>query len=226
MILDLIAAAIVVLSFIVNLRRGLVKSVWKITALVLTIVLVIALKTPVVNYLAGTDMANRIYKSVSDSLTVELENPLDEVNTDEEAAKSGTIPPYLMEQMLKTVNSDSVYDNINSSIEKGMDELARRLTMLMLKIIAVIGLFIIIRILLMAVFIVLDGASKLPVIGHANALLGGILGIINALAIIYIVCAVLSLLSVSSDIQNLINQSYIVKYFYNYNILLQLIMKI
>lgn len=224
MILDLIAAAIVVLSFIVNLRRGLVKSVWKITALVLTIVLVIALKTPVVNYLAGTDMANRIYKSVSDSLTVELENPLNEVNTDEEAAQSGTIPPYLMEQMLKTVNSDS--DNINSAIEKGMDELARRLTMLMLKIIAVIGLFIIIRILLMAVFIVLDGASKLPVIGHANALLGGILGIINALAIIYIVCAVLSLLSVSSDIQNLINQSYIVKYFYNYNILLQLIMKI
>lgn len=224
MILDLIAAAIVVLSFIVNLRRGLVKSVWKITALVLTIVLVIALKTPVVNYLAGTDMANRIYKSVSDSLTAELENPLNEVNTDEEAAQSGTIPPYLMEQMLKTVNSDS--DNINSAIEKGMDELARRLTMLMLKIIAVIGLFIIIRILLMAVFIVLDGASKLPVIGHANALLGGILGIINALAIIYIVCAVLSLLSVSSDIQNLINQSYIVKYFYNYNILLQLIMKI
>lgn len=224
MILDLIAAAIVVLSFIVNLRRGLVKSVWKITALVLTIVLVIALKTPVVNYLAGTDMANRIYKSVSDSLTAELENPLNEVNTDEEAAQSGTIPPYLMEQMLKTVNSGS--DNINSAIEKGMDELARRLTMLMLKIIAVIGLFIIIRILLMAVFIVLDGASKLPVIGHANALLGGILGIINALAIIYIVCAVLSLLSVSSDIQNLINQSYIVKYFYNYNILLQLIMKI
>ncbi len=224
MILDLIAAAIVVLSFIVNLRRGLVKSVWKITALVLTIVLVIALKTPVVNYLAGTDMANRIYKSVSDSLTAELENPLNEVNTDEEAAQSGTIPPYLMEQMLKTVNSDS--DNINSAIEKGMDELARRLTMLMLKIIAVIGLFIIIRILLMVVFIVLDGASKLPVIGHANALLGGILGIINALAIIYIVCAVLSLLSVSSDIQNLINQSYIVKYFYNYNILLQLIMKI
>lgn len=224
MILDLIAAAIVVLSFIVNLRRGLVKSVWKITALVLTIVLVIALKTPVVNYLAGTDMANRIYKSVSDSLTAELENPINEVNTDEEAAQSGTIPPYLMEQMLKTVNSDS--DNINSAIEKGMDELARRLTMLMLKIIAVIGLFIIIRILLMAVFIVLDGASKLPVIGHANALLGGILGIINALAIIYIVCAVLSILSVSSDIQNLINQSYIVKYFYNYNILLQLIMKI
>ena len=224
MILDLIAAAIVVLSFIVNLRRGLVKSVWKITALVLTIVLVIALKTPVVNYLAGTDMANRIYKSVSDSLTAELENPLNEVNTDEEAAQSGTIPPYLMEQMLKTVNSGS--DNINSAIEKGMDELARRLTMLMLKIIAVIGLFIIIRILLMAVFIVLDGASKLPVIGHANALLGGILGIINALAIIYIVCAVLSILSVSSDIQNLINQSYIVKYFYNYNILLQLIMKI
>ncbi|MCI5605076.1 MAG: CvpA family protein [Clostridia bacterium] len=224
MILDLIAAAIVVLSFIVNLRRGLVKSVWKITALVLTIVLVIALKTPVVNYLAGTDMANRIYKSVSDSLTAELENPINEVNTDEEAAQSGTIPPYLMEQMLKTVNSDS--DNINSAIEKGMDELARRLTMLMLKIIAVIGLFIIIRILLMVVFIVLDGASKLPVIGHANALLGGILGIINALAIIYIVCAVLSLLSVSSDIQNLINQSYIVKYFYNYNILLQLIMKI
>lgn len=222
MVLDLIVAAIILLAFIINLKKGLVKSVWKIAALILTIVLVIALKTPTVNYLAGTELANRIYSSVSESLSVKLENPASDI----EESKDNSVPQYIMSEMIKTVDADSIYDNINSSIEKGTDELARRLTMLTLKIITIVGLFILIRVLLMIVFMILDGASKLPVIGQANALMGGIFGVINALAIIYIVCAIISLLPVNSDVYDLINQSYIVKYFYNYNILLQLIIKV
>lgn len=222
MILDLIVIAIIILAFIISLKKGLIKSVWKIVALVLTIVLVIALKTPTVNYLAGTELADRIYTSMSENLSVELENPV----SDEDISDNNTIPQYIMAEMIKAVDTDSIYDNINSSIEKASDELARRLTMLMLKIIAVVGLFILIRVLLMFVFMILNGISKFPVIGHANAFLGGMLGIINALAIIYILCAIISLFPMNSGIYDLINQSYIVKYFYNYNILLQLIMKI
>jgi uncharacterized membrane protein required for colicin V production len=221
MILDVIAVAVILLAFIINLKKGLVKSVWKIAALVLTIVLVIALKTPTVNYLAGTDFANRIYASVSENLSVQIENPISEENFE-----SSAMPQFLISEMMKTVDTDSIYENVNNNLEKGTNEIARQLTMLMLKIIAVVGLFILIRILLAVLFNLLNGVSKLPVIGQANALLGGILGVINALAAIYIVCALMSLFHMNNEMADLINQSHLVKYFYNYNILLQLIMKI
>ncbi|MCC8169576.1 MAG: CvpA family protein, partial [Oscillospiraceae bacterium] len=194
MILDLIIAAVLVLAFIISFKKGLIKSVWKTAALIITIVLVIALKTPTVNYLAGTELANSIYASMSETLAVELENPA-EAEIDESAG----IPRYIVSEMLKTVDTDDIYNSVNTTVGKTTDELARRLTMLMLKIISIVGLFILIRLLLAVLFKLLEGAAKLPVINQANALLGGVLGVVNALAAIYIVCAVLSLLPLGEE---------------------------
>lgn len=224
MVLDIIAAAIILISFTISMRKGLVKSVWKMTALIATIVLVIALKTPTVNYLAGTPIADNLYNSVSESLHIEIENPdKGEKNEEEE---THAIPDYIMKEMMKSVNSDELYNNLNGTVNKSTNELARRLTMLMLKIIAVIGLFIIIRLILWFAFVILNSIAKLPLISQTNGILGGVLGIINALAIICILLAIVSVVPEEHEIHSMIEQSYLVKYLYNYNILLQLIMKI
>lgn len=224
MILDIIAAAIILISFTISMRKGLVKSVWKMTALIATIVLVIALKTPTVNYLAGTPIADNLYNSVSESLHIEIENP--DKGEENEEEETHAIPDYIMKEMMKSVNSDELYNNLNGTVNKSTNELARRLTMLMLKIIAVIGLFIIIRLLLWFAFVILNSIAKLPLISQTNGILGGVLGIINALAIICILLAIVSVVPEEHEIHSMIEQSYLVKYLYNYNILLQLIMKI
>ncbi len=215
--LDLIVIAIIILAFVINFRRGLIKSVWKIVALVLTIVLAITLKAPMVNFLAETEFADHIYSSVQERISIDVgEEELVQVG------ENAGLPDYLVAEMINVTNLN---DGLSNVVNDGTNEIARRLTMLMLRIISIVILFILIRLLLAAAFTILNTVTKLPLLSQANRLLGGLFGVINSLAIIYIACAVLSLLPLNDRLYDLINQSYIVKYFYNYNILLQLIMK-
>lgn len=221
MILDLIVIGMIVLAFVISAKKGLVKSVWKIAALIITIALVMALKTPAVNFLAGTNVSDMIYDTISERLTSDGESEFTEPESTAEGEDNTktNIPQYIITEITKSADTEEMYGIIN----RGTDILAQKLTLWALQIIAVVGLFILIRVLLMALFIIVDAISKLPLIGQANALLGGLLGAVNMLAVIYIACALLSLFAAESEICRLINQSYIVKYFYNYNILLQLI---
>ncbi len=224
MILDLIVVGAVVLAFIISARKGLVKSVWKIAALIVTIVLVSALKTPTVEYLAKTNFADVIYDTVLEKLTVDettlaTEDKADAGDKEETDEQKSIIPAYILTEITKSADTEEMYGIIN----RGTNILAQKLTLWALRIIVVVGLFIIIRVLLMFAFMIVNAMSKLPVIGHANAFLGGLLGAINILAVIYIACALVSLFAAQGEVARLINQSYIVKYIYNYNILLQLI---
>lgn len=222
MILDLIVVGVIVLAFFVSARKGLVKSVWRIAALIITIALVTALKTPMVNYLSQTKLYDKIHTSISDRLTLDDYHSITE--NEEKPADEGDekffVPEFIVKDMIKSGEMEVI-----SAMDNGATVLAQKLTDLAIQIIATVALFIIIRIFLMAAFMILDGMSKLPLINQANALLGGLLGVVNILAVIYIACALLSLFA-KSEVVGLIEQSYIVKYFYNYNILLQLIMKI
>lgn len=215
MILDLIVVGVIVLAFFISARKGLVKSVWRIAALIITIALVTAFKTPMVNYLSQTNIADRIYDTIVQRLTPD---ELADIKTDNEDNEKSIIPAYIINELTRS-------EDLQKTINRGTDETAQKLTLCALQIIATVALFIIIRVFLMAAFMILDGMSKLPLINQANALLGGLLGVVNILAVIYIACALLSLFA-KSEVIGLIEQSYIVKYFYNYNILLQLIMKI
>lgn len=216
MILDLIVVGVLLLAFFVSAGKGLVKSVWKIAALIITIVLVTALKTPAVNFLAGTNVSDVIYDTISERLTAD---GLTNTDVAEENEKKQIIPKYILSEITKSEDIEEIYSIIN----RGTDVLSQKLTLWALRIIAVVGLFIIIRVLLMALFMIVDAVSKLPLIGQANALLGGLLGAVNILAVLYIACALVSLFAAEGKAAELINQSYIVKYIYNYNILLQLI---
>lgn len=223
MILDLIVIGAVILAFIISAKRGLVKSVWKIAALVITVVLVIAMRQPAAEYLSQTKLADRIYTAVSDRLTFDDNiSDISEEN-DSKAEKSG-IPQYILSDI-----TGSVETKARNAAENGSEiinrELTNQLTQRIIDVIVIIGLFVIIRLLLMAAFMIIDTITKLPLINQANALLGGLLGAVNMIAVLYIACALLSLFA-ESEIVGLINQSYIVKYFYNNNILLRLMLKI
>lgn len=225
MILDLAVIGAVVLAFIISARRGLVKSVWKIAALIITIVLVIALRAPAAEYISQTKLSDRIYTAVSDKLTFNDSAP-DEGAAGENGSKDekSGIPQYILSDITGSAEKEA-----RSAAQNGAEiinrELTGQLTQRIIDIIVIVGLFVIIRLLLMAAFMIIDTVTKLPLINQANALLGGLLGAVNMIAVLYIACALLSLFA-KGRVIGLIEQSYIVKYFYNYNILLQLIMKI
>ncbi len=82
-------------------------------------------------------------------------------------------------------------------------------------------LIIAIRLLLSVVFVVVDLISKLPIISGANKLTGAIIGVINALIISVVILSLISVLGIDFAVLS-IQDSIIVKYLYNNNILLNL----
>ncbi len=82
-------------------------------------------------------------------------------------------------------------------------------------------LIIAIRLLLGVVFIVVDLLSKLPLISGVNKLTGAVIGVINALIVSVVLLSLISVLGIDFAVLS-IQDSVIVKYLYNNNILLNL----
>lgn len=210
MILDIILIALLVLAFFIGYKKGFVKSVWKITALILTIVLILILKTPAIKFLSGTNLAVTINTKISESLPQ---------GGGVNIAQTLNLPEFLqgeVDSQITTAQGLPISDTVNSS-----------LTSLFITIIACVGLFIIIRLILAAVFMIITAVTELPLIKGVNKLVGGLLGAVNILFIVYLLLAVMSLFaSADNMLFEEINNTQLVKYLYNYNILLQLFMKI
>lgn len=213
-ILDILLLIAVIAAFVRGCRKGFVKPVRSVLALVITIVLVIVLKNPVLEFLSGTDMAQNISARISDTVHIPQGGGVN-------IAQSLNLPEAVQETVAGSISSvDTAVSSINDTVSSS-------LTGLFMTIIVCIGLFIIIRLLLMVVFLIIDAAAKLPVIKGTNKLLGGVLGVVNIVFLVLVLLAVFSLFApADSAMYDAINSTYAVKYFYNYNILLQLFMKI
>ena len=213
-VLDIIFALILITAFSVGYRKGLVKSVWKIAALVITIVSVMLLKEPAKEFLASSSFAETLRAWITENIHLP---PGGGVN----------IPDALnLPEFLKPL--------VNSGIESAQgiaasvnDTASAALASVFISIISSVGLFIVIRLILMAAYMVITAITGAPVIKSVNKLAGGILCAVNMLFIVFVLLALAALFApAESGLFELIDTSYIVKYLYNYNILLQIFMKI
>ena len=222
--LDIILLAVLVISFVIGYKKGFVKSVWKIVALVVTIVLVLALKTPTVNFLAGSALANNISTKIAAVVGVEqlaCQAVKDQQGGGVDIAETLNLPEFIQSDMTNQI--DSTNNAVNSINEKTV----MWLTNLCLTVIACVALFIIIRLILMAVYMIINGITEAPIIKGVNKFMGGIFATINIIFIIFLLLALVSMFApAESNLYEMIDKTYAVKYLYNYNILLQLFMKI
>lgn len=209
---DLILMALIIIAFIAGYKKGFIKSVWKIAALIITIILVLTLKTPAINYLSGTNLASSLNTKISETVNIPQGGGVN-------IAEVLNLPEFMRGDINTQINNNivsSVNDTVNNS-----------LTSLFLTIIVSVALFIIIRLLLSAVFMIINTISKAPVINGVNKTAGGILAVINIIFIVFLALALVSLFApAESSLFEMIEHTYVVKYLYNYNILLQLFMKV
>lgn len=218
MILDIIFAAVLIIAFIVGLRQGLIRSVWRIAAWIITIIAVYAALTPAMNFLRGTAMADKIYSSVQEAVVQKLPES-EGVNISEITA----LPEWIVADADVQINE--AVSQMNESIESAAASISQGITDVVIKIIAAVGLFIIIRLILSLLFKLLDGAAKLPVIGGVNSLLGGVFSVLSVMLGLYIALALVSLFA-NPSVYGYINQSTAVKYLFNNNILMKIFMGI
>ena len=213
LVIDIISVILIVVSFVRGSMRGFIKSVWRLAAWVITAVLTFSLLTPAYEFALNLPVSEKLNTQVHQYLDERLTN-----GNEQEAVMITGLPEFLGE----SIDLGQLTSEAAQNFDNAVSDFAKNITNIIIKIAVFILLFLIIRILLWFVFNVLNVASKLPVIKGANKLLGGIAGVLGTMFVIYLVCAFISFFASNAGVIEVINSSYIVKYFYNNNILLQL----
>jgi hypothetical protein len=212
---DAVFVALIVAAFIVGSKKGFVKSIWKIAALVITIVLVMLLKTPATNLLMNSDFAVKLSTRISETIEIPSGGGVN-------IAENLNLPQNIQPQINDTLNN--AQDTAAISVGVAATDV---LTGVIITAVACVSLFIVIRLILMAAYMIINGVTKLPIISGANKIAGGLLGAVNMIFIVYILLTIMMIyINADSALPEIINKTYIVKYLYNYNILLKLFMKV
>ncbi len=209
-IFDIILVAIIALNIFICYRKGLVKLAVGLIAVLAAIIISIVLYKPVSNIIIeNTEFDEKIENTIIENFSVEVEEQQEETDNG------------FMKYMEKYVN-DSVNKTRNQIVLEASNVIATKV----INICAFLGIFIIARLVLILLTFVADIIMSLPILKQFNKAGGIIYGLIKALLIIYVILAIIFFIiyiSGNTTLSNAISSSYITKFFYNNNLLLNLI---
>lgn len=212
-ILDIVLLAIFALSVFVGYKKGLIGVVFNLCAFLVSLVLTWILFTPVSNMIIkNTQIDDNIKNVIIEKGVIVVEN-----NDKENENEDNQINKYIQEYVSKPIKNTA-----NNAVEETA-------TIISQKVVAIgvaIGLFIVIRIVLIFLKFIAEGIANLPIIKQCNKAGGTLYGVIRGLFIVYIVLAILFfIMSINNAgvIADTINSSIISKYLYTHNIILDLI---
>ena len=203
LIADIVVSVIIIAAYVIGSRRGLVKTVWNAVSWIAAVAAVFLLIQPAVEVVQKTPIADNLNAKI---YTMMQEKP------EESIQRESAMPKFM------TKNTD-IIDSIS-------EKTAEDITALALKIAVGLSLFIIMKLVLLILFAVINAISRLPFVNSTNKLLGGLLGVVNIMFVIYALCAAITLMTDNEEILGIINSSYVIKYFYDNNILMQLMLRI
>lgn len=207
MVLDIILGVILLIAFIIGYRRGFLRTVWGLVALVAAIILTITLRPYAYDMFRSSVFANKaeeyIQNRVNSSLTLNLEN----TDTKEDFL-SGiyTLPEKY---------SDLAEEKIADTSQAAADKVAAAITESVMDIASVILLFLVIRLALAIIYAILNLAFKFPLLKQTNKLAGAIASLVITLSAVYAVFAVVAV--TGTDI---FEDTTVCEFLYDNNILL------
>ena len=209
-ILDIILVAIILLNVYLCYRKGLVNLAVGLIAVVAAIILSVILYKPVTNII----IENTQFDESIENTIVETFAP--------EGANAGQVKyvgilSYLETEVGNAINktqNEVVYETANAMAEK------------VINLIVFIGIFTVVRVALFALTFVADAITSLPIIKQCNEVGGVLYGLIKSLLIIYVVLAIVFFvvnMTGNATVSDAITSSYITEFFYNNNLLLNIL---
>ncbi len=201
MVYDLILCGILIAAFLIGFHRGLLRSIWGISALIIAIVLTSIFHPYVVEFFKGSIIADSLTEYVHTTVSEKIALP--------EFDSIYTLPQTLMENsQLNPANI--VEDRIGAVTDSIINNV--------INIASAILLFIFIRLALAIVYTLLKLVFTLPVLRQTNRLAGGVAQTVIALVFVY---AILAVIAVSGT--DILNDSVVCKLMYDHNILLTIL---
>ena len=193
-IIDIIAVIILALTIIFGYKKGLVGVAYKLVAFIVAIILTLILFTPVANYMIeNTKIDDTVY------------------NTIVEKMGNGQEVQYTQVEYIDNYISQMK----NDSVETVAKQIAEGTT----TAIAAVGLFIVIRIILIVFYKFSEKLAELPFVKQFNKAGGIVYGVLEGVLIIYLAIYIAVLIAtVSGNISwiNTINDSMIGRIIMNF----------
>lgn len=218
---DICVIAIILISISHGYRRGLSLLIYQAVALILTIILVLTLCKPVTNWVVENTEFDEF---ITGHIETVLEDTFDNIDQGELIELNDS---NMSEAIAKKINSyiSEAEKNAEDNITKYV---ATKLSHFVVSGVVVLGLAIIIRIASMFIRIAVSILASLPIIKTIDRSGGFVFGLIRGFAIVYLILAVISLVSplmADASLTGMIKNSNICSNLYNNNILLNIFIK-
>lgn len=223
LVLDILVILIFAICIRFAVKKGFINASYNIVSIILTIVLMFCFQSSLSAYITNSAFGDTVRQRISKTLETRTENEdVEKIENEKELSKTLGLPMFFTEFLSDTDNKVEVVKT------QMIDEISKNVTASLMNVISIILLFITIRILLFLFKKIIGFVFEMPVLRSVNSIAGAIIGIINGLFIIYLVCGCLLWFlpqEFSKDVTLAIDNSYIFKYFYNNNLLLKIFTK-
>ena len=210
-ILDVIIVAIIALNVYFCYKKGLVNLAVGLIAVVAAIIISVIFYKPITNIV--------VEKSNFDET---IENTIVETFVPE-GAEGGQVQYVGILSFLET----EIGNAINETKNEVVYETAHAMAVKIINLIVFIIIFTAVRVALFALTFVADVITSLPILKQLDDVGGILYGLIKALLIIYVVLAVVSVIvgfTANTTIADAISSSFITKFFYNNNLILNILL--
>ena len=211
-IFDVIIVAIIALNAYSCYRKGLVNLAVGLIAFVAALILAVILFKPVSNVIIdNTKFDENIESFIVDNFSAQT--PDGEQVQVQYVSVWSYLEKYIGEAMGETQN-------------QLVADTAKTLSVKVINLITFIGIFTIVRVALFALTFIADAITSLPILKQIDDVGGILYGLVKALIIVYVALAILFFvvgLTANETISTAIESSFVTKFFYNNNILLNLI---
>lgn len=196
-LIDIILIALIALTTFISYKKGLIKVAFGLVSFVLAIVLAIVLYKPISNLIINhTSLDDNIEKTIEERL----------------------ISPDTSDEENNNIIS-TFYDNVKNSSTTAA---AKIISQTIINVSCIIIVFVISKIILLFFRFSGDLFAKLPIIKQFNNAGGFLYGLLKGFIIVYILLALIAIISPLININsliNMINSSVIANIMYNNNII-------
>lgn len=214
-IIDLIIVGILGLSILLGYQKGLTKCVIKILSFIIAVVVAAILFKPVSNFvIEKTEIDDNIKQAVINLVG-------DDIQESGKVKEDSNLPQAMVNYINETVENA-----VEVAKENVITVVAETIATTTINVGVAILLFIVVRIALIFVSALSKIITDLPIIKQFDKTGGILYGAIRALVIIFVILALISLISPmieQTGIIAAINKSFIGSILYNNNILLNIV---
>ena len=177
-ILDIILVAIIALNIFICYKKGLVKLAVGLIAVAAAIILALILYKPVSNLIIeNTEIDENIEQAIINNFSGDTQ--------ENEEVRYVSVLDYLQKY---------VDDAVNKTQTEIVTQTAGMMAVKIINVVVLIGIFIIVRAVLVLLTFISDIITSLPILKQFNEVGGILYGAIKALLIIYVVLAIVFLI--------------------------------